>query len=173
MERGMNRRPLVSAGALLGIGLGGFVDGILFHQILQLHNMLSARYPKYGVDAATGFVNVEINMFWDGLFHAFTWLMTAAGLALLWNAVKRPDVPLSNRTLVGSLALGWGLFNLIEGLIDHELLGIHHVFEAGNHLTWDMAFLASGIVLILVGWAVIGNSEEADRPGQRPRETAP
>ena len=34
-------RPLVTAGTVLGIGMGGFVDGILFHQILQLHNMLS------------------------------------------------------------------------------------------------------------------------------------
>ena len=32
----MNPRPLLAAGALLGIGMGGFVDGILFHQILQI-----------------------------------------------------------------------------------------------------------------------------------------
>ena len=55
----------------------------------------------------------------------------------------------------GRCSLGWGLFNLVEGLIDHELLGIHHVVEAGNHLLWDMAFLGSGVVLILVGWAAI------------------
>jgi len=38
----MDRRPLIIAGLLLGIDLGGFADGILFHQILQIHNMLSA-----------------------------------------------------------------------------------------------------------------------------------
>lgn len=64
-------------------------------------------------------------------------------------------MPLSAGTFVGSLALGRGLFNLIEGLIDHELLGIHHVVEAGNHLLWDMAFLNSGIVLILIGWGTV------------------
>ena len=89
----MNRRPLIAAGTLIGIGMGGFVDGILFHQILQLHNMLSAKYPKTGVDAATALANVEINMFWDGLFHAGTWAMTALGIALLWRAAGRPDVP--------------------------------------------------------------------------------
>ena len=55
--------------------MGGFVDGILLHPMLQLHNMLTAKYPKTGVDAATAPVNIEINMDWDGLFHAFTWAM--------------------------------------------------------------------------------------------------
>ena len=65
MAETINRRPLIAAGTLLGIGMGGFVDGILFHQILQVHNMLSAKYPP------TTLVNAEINMVWDGLFHAF------------------------------------------------------------------------------------------------------
>lgn len=155
MDQDMNRRPLIAAGTLLGIGLGGFVDGILFHQVLQLHNMLSAKYPRTGVDAATALVNVEINMFWDGLFHAFTWTMTVLGLWLLWRAVRRRDVPLSNRTFAGALPLGWGLFNLVEGTIDHEILGIHHVYESGPHLPWDVLFLASGVVLLLLGWALI------------------
>lgn len=30
--------PIISAGILLGTGLGGFIDGILLHQILQWHN---------------------------------------------------------------------------------------------------------------------------------------
>jgi uncharacterized membrane protein len=115
MNRGQNRRPLIAAGTLLGVGLGGFVDGILFHQVLQVHIMLSAKYPKVGVDPATALAKVEVNMFWDGLFHAFTWAMTALGLGLLWRAVKRPDVPLSTRTFTGSLPLRWGLFNLVEG----------------------------------------------------------
>jgi uncharacterized membrane protein len=151
----MNRRPLIAAGVLLGIGMGGFADGILFHQILQLHNMLSARYPRVGVDAATALVNSEINMFWDGMFHAFTWAATALGLASLWRAVLRRDVPRSTRTLVGSLALGWGMFNLVEGLIDHEILQLHHVVESGNHPLWDALFLASGGAFMLIGWVVI------------------
>lgn len=144
----MNRRPLIAAGTLIGVGMGGFVDGILFHQILQIHAMLSARYPKAGVDAATALVNTEINMFWDGMFHAGTWTMTALGIALLWRAARRPDVPLSTGTLVGALPLGWGLFNLVEGLIDHQMLRLHHVVEAGHHAFWDAAFLGSGVVLI-------------------------
>ncbi len=33
--------PLTTASLVLGIGLGGFVDGIVLHQILQIHEMLS------------------------------------------------------------------------------------------------------------------------------------
>jgi hypothetical protein len=40
------RRFPVSAGILLGLGLGGFFDGIVLHQILQWHHMAtSAGYP--------------------------------------------------------------------------------------------------------------------------------
>ena len=143
------RGPLVAAGTCLGIGMGGFVDGIAFHQILQLHNMLSAVRPP------TTLVNVEVNMFWDGLFHAGTWAATAAGLALLWRAALRPDFVPSTRSFVGSLLAGFGLFNAVEGVIDHHLLQIHHVVEGPGHLPYDLAFLASGAVLLVAGWGLV------------------
>ena len=166
MASEINRRPLISAGTLLGIGMGGFVDGIVFHQLLQLHNMLSAKFPVRNVDVKTLAVHLEINMFWDGLFHVFTWIMTAFGIAMLWHAVRQRNVPLSTKTFVGSLALGWGLFNLVEGIIDHHVLHVHHVTETHNHLIWDIAFLASGVLLIGIGWAVIhaGRRDTAVNP---------
>ncbi len=142
-------RPLVVAGKVLGIGMGGFVDGILFHQILQLHNMLSNWVPR---DTLT---NEQINMTWDGLFHAFTWIAVAVGLALLWRAIKRPGTLLSGKALWGAILLGAGLFNLVEGTVDHEILQIHHVYQNGNHLLWDMVFLATGPILIAIGWNLI------------------
>lgn len=155
MTNELNRRPLISAGTLLGIGMGGFVDGILFHQLLQFHNMLSAKFPVSNVDARTLAVHLEINMFWDGLFHVFTWIMTAIGIGMLWHAVRQRNVPLSTKTFVGSLTLGWGLFNLVEGIIDHHILHVHHVTETENHLIWDLMFLGAGVVLLLAGWAMI------------------
>lgn len=148
-------RPVVVAGTLLGIGLGGFVDGIVFHQMLQTHHMLTAKYPTAGVDPATAIVNTEINMFWDGVFHAFTWCATAAGLALLWRAAQDRSTPLSTRAFVGSLFLGWGLFNLVEGVIDHHVLHLHHVTETADHFVWDVAFLASGVVFAVGGWLAV------------------
>lgn len=148
--------PLTAAGMLLGAGLGGFADGILFHQILQVHNMLSARIPP--VDLVT----VKLNMAWDGYFHAGVWLMTVAGLAMLFRAGRREDVPWSGKVLAGAGFMGWGLFNLIEGLLDHHLLGLHHVFEyAADPLPADLAFLACGAAFLAGGWliAVAGRRE--------------
>lgn len=148
-ERSLQHGPIVSSGILLGTGLGGFVDGIVFHQILQWHNMLSTVRPP------TDLVMMKYNMLWDGLFHALTWLTTLAGLARLWKAGQRSDVAWSGETLVGSMFLGWGLFNFIEGIIDHQLLGIHHVHPGAGQLAWDLGFLASGVVMIAGGWAAI------------------
>jgi uncharacterized membrane protein len=53
-------------GILLGIGLGGFVDGILFHQILQWHHLLSSRSD----DPTDTVAGLETNTLADGLFHA-------------------------------------------------------------------------------------------------------
>jgi uncharacterized membrane protein len=153
-----NRRPLIAAGTMIGIGMGGFVDGIVFHQILQLHNMLSAKLPP------TTVVNIEINMVWDGLFHAFTWITTAIGIAMLWSAVRRRDVALQTMTFLGSLILGWGVFNLVEGVIDHHILQIHHVYELGNHLIWDLVFLGSGLFFVIIGWMMIARSGNTARP---------
>ncbi|HEX8355314.1 MAG TPA: DUF2243 domain-containing protein [Pyrinomonadaceae bacterium] len=158
-----NRSPLIAAGVVLGAGLGGFADGIALHQILQWHNMLSARIPPNDL------VSAKVNMFWDGLFHAAVWVMSGIGLALLWRAGSRSDVPWSGRTFLGSLIVGWGLFNLIEGVIDHQLLGIHHVYEyTANKLPWDLGFLlVGGVGLLLIGWALIrsGRDDSTARGG--------
>ena len=156
MKEEITYKPLVAAGTFLGIGLGGFVDGIVFHQILQLHNMLTGRYEKSTI------ANVEINMFWDGMFHAFTWIMTVIGIALLWRAGKRAGVPWSVKSFVGSLFLGWGLFNLVEGIIDHHILHLHHVVEALGVSVYDYAFLASGVLFIIGGLMAIRSDQKRE-----------
>ncbi len=114
---------------LLGLGIGGFFDGIVLHQILQWHHMVtSARYPANTVG------NLELNILLDGLFYTSTYVMTAVGLGLLWGATRLPDVRWSTGLLVGGLLVGWGTFNVVEGLVDHHLLGLHHVKEASNNL---------------------------------------
>lgn len=146
-----NVAPLVGAGLLIGIGMGGFVDGILLHQILQWHNMLSTSVPP------TNLVDMKYNMIWDGLFHAVTWLTTGVGLILLFRAGRRADSVWSGRVLAGASLGGWGLFNLVEGVIDHQLLGIHHVHPGANQLAWDIGFLMSGVLFMVFG-AVLARS---------------
>jgi uncharacterized membrane protein len=139
------RGPLVTAGVLLGVGLGGFVDGIVLHQILQWHNMLSSTVPPVDL------VAMKYNMLWDGLFHAATWVITAIGVACLFRAGRRSDAVWSGRLLVGSMVGAWGAFNVVEGLIDHQLLGLHHVHPGEGQLAWDVGFLASGLAMVGVG----------------------
>ena len=149
-------RPFpLAPGVVLGIGLGGFVDGIVLHQVLQWHHMLtSAGYPADSVS------NLTLNTFFDGLFHAATWIATAIGLVMLHRAVRRRRA-WSGRRLLGGMAIGWGAFNLVEGIIDHHVLGLHHVREnAANVLLWDIGFLVFGAVLIVIGYALAQTSQE-------------
>src|SRR5690242_3229021 len=136
----------ISAGILFGIGLGGFVDGIVLHQILQWHHMLtSAGFPADSVP------NLTLNTLFDGFFHAVTWIAVAIGLSLVHRAVRQ-GYAWSGRRLLGGMAIGWGGFNLGEGIIDHHILGLHHVKEASaNPLLWDLGFLALGILLVIMG----------------------
>jgi uncharacterized membrane protein len=144
----VQRNPLLTAGILLGVGLGGFFDGIVFHQLLQWHHMLTAT-GDHPMNTVPG---LEINTTWDGIFHSVTWIATVAGLALLWRLERLYDLRWT-RVLVGSLLMGWGGFNLVEGIIDHHILGIHHVRDdLGGPLGWDLAFLAWGAIFLVGGW---------------------
>jgi uncharacterized membrane protein len=139
-----------AAGIWLGLGLGGFFDGIVLHQILQWHHLLtSAGYPPTDVH------NLEVNTLWDGVFHAGTYLFVAIGLAILWRAARKPHAPWSNKMLAGTILIGFGIFNLVEGIIDHHLLGIHHVNETvprDQWLAWDLGFLVWGALMLVGGW---------------------
>jgi uncharacterized membrane protein len=109
--------------------------------------------------------NLEINMFWDGLFHTLTYMMTLAGLAWLWKASKRTDVPWSGKCFVRAMVLGWGLFNFVEGIMDHHILQIHHVVEARGLSAFDYGFGASGVVLFILGaWMVRSARSDGCQP---------
>lgn len=128
-------RPLSLAGIFLGIGMGGFVDGI---------------------------------------FHVFTWTMTAIGISILWRTARRGAVPLLTSYFVGSMALGWGLFNFIEGAIDHHILRVHNVVQRATGVTqvlFDLAFLLSGVVLICLGvyFRRRATSPESEAPKEKLR----
>ena len=140
------------------------MDGIVLHQILQWHHMLSDT-EDHPVATVAG---LETNTLWDGLFHAATWLAVAAGVYLLWRRTADRRWALRGRALVGWMLIGWGSFNVLEGVVDHHILGIHHVRETGNQTAWDLGFLAFGVLLILGGWAVA--RRDASRRSANPYE---
>ncbi len=139
------------AALLLGAGLGGFVDGIVLHQLLQWHHIASS--AGVPVDTVEG---LRRNTLFDGLFHAATWVMTLGGIALLWRGARR-GARLSGSRLIGGGLMGFGLFNLVEGLVNHHLLGLHHVNETvppDQWLLWDLGFPASGVLLLILGYMI-------------------
>lgn len=141
----------LTAGVVLGIGLGGFVDGIALHQIAQWHNMGSAVLPPVTMAA------MSRNMVWDGLFHAAAWIITLVGVFMLWAAAPSHAITRSATVFTGELILGWGVFNLVEGIIDHHVLGIHHVRDMPVHVPmYDWLFLGvGGVGFILLGWLLM------------------
>ena len=144
-----NRRPLIVAGIVLGLGQAGFFDGIVIHQLLQWHHMFTS------VETDRTVAGLELNTLGDGLFHLLDYLLTLTGIGLLWRVSIREDVSHSTSVFIGSLLMGAGLFDFVEGLIDHQILGIHHVKPGPNELAWDMGFLALGLGLLVGGWAIV------------------
>ena len=157
------RLPLV----VLGVGLGGFVDGIVLHQILQWHHMLSetGRYPPGTLDG------LQANTLADGIFHAATWVAVVVGLGLVARHLRHGAELPPGRAVVGLLAIGWGGFNLVEGLINHHLLGIHRVRpDAATPWLYDIGFLGFGALLVIVGYVLVRTAtSERPRPGHRLR----
>ncbi|KQT94454.1 hypothetical protein ASG49_06160 [Marmoricola sp. Leaf446] len=138
-------------GLLLGIGFGGFVDGIVLHQVLQWHHMISS-VPGSPTTTVAG---LEANTLADGFFHVLTWVLVLAGSLATVSAWRQDRIAPTWSFHLGLLLAGWGLFNLVEGLVNHQLLGVHHVRDdLGAPLSWDLGFLASGLLFVVVGWGV-------------------
>ncbi|MGR4852025.1 DUF2243 domain-containing protein [Streptomyces sp. LARHCF252] len=143
-------------GIVLGVGMGGFVDGILLHQLLQWHHMLSSTNEDhigvkyYNPHTVSG---LEMNTLWDGIFHTVCWIAVLLGLAILYSRVTHNRRRVwTSRVLWGWMLVGWGLFNLIEGVLDHHILGIHHVYAGDGQIWWDIGFLVLGALLVAGGY---------------------
>lgn len=156
-EDATSARPLIVAGILLGLGTGGFFDGIVIHQLLQWHHMFS------NVETSQTVRGLELNTVGDGLFHLVDWLFTLAGIGLLWRAGKREDVSWTGSLYFGSILMGAGLFNVVEGIIDHHILGIHHVKPGVHQLAWDIGFIVMGVAIAFIGGLLVQRSLASTR----------
>ena len=163
------QRPAVSShqlsiapGIMLGLGLGGFVDGILLHQIIHWHNMGSAILPPTSIES------MQQNMRWDGLFHLVVWALTLLGIYRLLVDARDGRLLPGLRAFTGLLVLGWGLFNLVEGIIDHHLLELHHVRDLPVHVPlYDWLFLGiGGVGFICLGWAMSSRHLQTRLPAE-------
>jgi uncharacterized membrane protein len=138
-------RTLRWPGLMLGFALGGFFDGILLHQILQWHHLLS------NVEGAN---DMRFQILADGLFHALMYLVALWALWALWKRRNAFNALGAGRLLCGSALLGFGLWHMVDGVLSHWLLGIHRIkMDSPNPLMWDLIwFFGFGLVPALAGW---------------------
>ncbi|MGV3653617.1 MAG: DUF2243 domain-containing protein [Noviherbaspirillum sp.] len=135
------------SGYLLGFGLGGFFDGILLHQVLQWHHLLS------GLDGPA-FRDIRVQILADGLFHALMYVIAAAGLWCLWKARRDYAEPGADRLLLANAMIGFGIWHILDSILSHWILGIHRIrMAAENVLFWDILwFIVFGVAFLVAGW---------------------
>jgi uncharacterized membrane protein len=138
-----DRRGAWAAG-LLGFAFGGFLDGILLHQVLQWHHLLS------GWEGRATLEQLRFHTFWDGIFHAAHYAILAAGLALLWARPGAGPVRLG----LGWFAIGFGAWHVLDAVVNHWALGLHRIRQdSPQPLLWDLVFFGLGLAAIALGWA--------------------
>lgn len=126
----------VASGVLMGIGVAGFIDETIFHQILHWHHF----YDKG--TAVAGLMS-------DGFFHAGSWICVVAGIFMFADLQRRlATVP--KRVWAGAL-LGWGGFQVYDGLFQHKVLGLHQIRYHVDVLPYDLVWNIAGGVGILIG----------------------
>jgi uncharacterized membrane protein len=140
-------RDLRLPAALIGFGFGGFFDGILLHQILQWHHLLSALDQGRPGDLA-------FQVMADGLFHAVMYVIAAVGLAYLLRRRSALAAPDAARAFSAVFLIGFGLWHVVDALLSHWLLGIHRIrMDVANPLLWDVGWLVVfGLLPLLAGW---------------------
>jgi uncharacterized membrane protein len=151
-------RSLKQAGFLLGFALGGFFDGILLHQILQWHHLLS------NVDAAR---DMRVQILADGLFHALMYVVAAVALVQLWRARTAAAQPGASGRLWGAALLGFGLWHIVDGVLSHWVLGIHRIrMDSPNPLMWDLIwFFVFGVLPAVAGWRLLRSARGGSAGG--------
>ena len=156
----VNKRKSVVSAILIGIGLAGLVDIIIFHQILQWHHTTSHKLIPNTMES------LQMNIVWDGVFLAFSLIIMTIGVSLLWYASgsKNHTSLISNKwSFLGLILIGFGGFNIIEGIINHHILEMHHVIDVAQPLVFDLAFLVvGGLAFLITGGIFIRKSQKVN-----------
>lgn len=59
---------------------------------------------------------------------------------------------------MGSILMGFGLFNVVGDIVNHHVLKLHHVNETVPSelwIYWDAGFLVWGVVMLLLSWGLL------------------
>jgi len=153
-----NKRKSAGSAILIGIGLAGLIDIIIFHEILQWHHTASHKIIPNTIES------LQANIVYDGVFLAFSLIITISGIFLLWYASSSngKNTILSNKWLfVGLVFVGLGGFNTVEGVVNHHILEMHHVIDVADPFAFDLAFLIVGGLAFLVVGGILLRTQKA------------
>lgn len=141
----------------LGFAFSGFFDGILLHQVLQWHHLLSA---VRGDD-------IRFQVLMDGYFHLLMYGVAALGLWFLWRVRSSFEAPGASRRFLAFFLFGFGAWHFVDAVASHWVLGIHRIKQdAANPFFWDSGWLiVFGAVPLVLGW-LLRNGGPAD--GNKP-----
>jgi uncharacterized membrane protein len=131
----------------LGFAMSGFFDGILLHQILQWHHLLSGlQSPRFG--------DLRVQVLADGLFHALMYVVAVAGLYMLYRARAELTLKGGGRRLLANFWIGFGTWHVVDAVLSHWVTRIHRIrMDSAYPLAWDLAWLAVfGLVPLALGW---------------------
>ena len=157
------RRRHAWAGGVLGFALGGFFDGILLHQILQWHHLLSA------IDRE----DIRFQVAADGYFHALMYLIGSIGIWMLWRS-RDDSRRASGRLLFAAILIGFGTWHIVDAMLSHWLLGIHRIrMDSASPLFWDLLWLGLfGVVPLIIGRMMSLPGDDDGAPVSRSPATA-
>jgi uncharacterized membrane protein len=128
-------RTLIRAGFVLGFAFGGFFDGILLHQVLQWHHLLSL------VDAEA-VRDIRVQILADGLFHVLMYAIATAGLWLLWRGRRGFDKSGLDMRVLAATVLGFSVWQFVDVVLFHWILQIHRIrVGVPDPLVYDLGWL--------------------------------
>jgi uncharacterized membrane protein len=145
--RPVSRTRSIASGLFVGIGVAGFLDETVFHQLLHWHHFWD------GGSQSAGLVS-------DGAFHAASWLCMVAGL--FWFADLRRRDGWQSRAWVGGILIGAGGFQLYDGLVQHKLLGLHQIRYQVTLWPYDLVWNTLAAIMIIVGAVLLWRSRRSD-----------
>lgn len=149
-----DRRRLLIATVLIGIGVMAAIDEIVFHQILAWHHFY---------DGST----TDVALLSDGFLHAAELVAIVAGF-FMFAELRERGVSDPALALSGGF-LGAGGFQVFDGLIDHKVLRLHQIRYDVDILPYDLAWNAAGIVMIIIG-LILARKARLERPGAEPQD---
>lgn len=126
----------VGSGVLIGVGVAAFIDETVFHQILHWHHFYDRSTPTVALVS-------------DGYFHAVGWAAVVVGL-FLFADLQRRHATVPRLVWAGGL-IGWGGFQVYDGLFQHKVLRLHQIRYHVHLLPYDLVWNIAGAIGLVIG----------------------